>query len=58
MLQLFQRYCAESSLVATTALTTKDDLADINNDDDDELQNDEEKDEMVRMSDALAGMII
>jgi hypothetical protein len=39
-------------------LTAKDDLADIDNNDDDELQNDEEKDEMVRMSDTLAGMII
>ena len=41
----------EGSLVAPTALTTKGHLADIDNDDDDELQNDEDKDEMVRMSD-------
>lgn len=51
-------YCVESSHIALTALTAKDDLADIDNDDDDELQNDEDKDEMVRMSDTLAGMII
>jgi len=51
-------YCAKSSLVAATALTAKDDLADIDNNDDDKLQNDKEKDEMVWMSDTLAGMII
>ena len=50
-------YWIESSLIASTA--TKDDLTNINNDDDDdELQNDEDKDEMVRMSDALAGMMV
>jgi hypothetical protein len=51
-------YCVESSLIAPTALTAKDNLADIDNDDDDELQNDEDKDEMVRMSDTLAGMMV
>ena len=50
-------YWIESSLIAPTA--TKDDLANINNnDDDDKLQNDEDKDEIVWMSDALAGMMI
>jgi hypothetical protein len=51
-------YCVKSSPVAPTALTAKGDLADIDNDDDDELQNDEDKDEMVRMSDTLAGMMV
>ena len=55
-------YCSSlyllRSLVAYTALTAKDDLGDIDDDDDDKLQNEEDKDEVVRMSDALAGMVI
>jgi hypothetical protein len=51
-------YRIESSLVDPTALTAKDDLVDIDSDDDDELQNDEDKDEILRMSDTLAGMMV
>ena len=51
-------YCVKSSLVDPTALAAKDDLVNIDNDDDDELQNDEDKDEMVQMSDTLAGMVV
>ena len=51
-------HCVESSLVAPTAPTAKDNLTDINDNNDNKLQNDGDKDEMVWMSDTLAGMMV
>jgi hypothetical protein len=51
-------HCVDSSLVDPTAPTAKDDLVDIDIDVGDELQIDADKDEMVRMSDTLAGMVV
>jgi hypothetical protein len=51
-------YCIESSLIDPTALTAKNNLVNIDNDDDDELQNDKNKDEILWMSDTLAGMMV